>query len=117
MVLGVICPNPECSDIRRTGNPGQYKPEIKVCPKCDTKLVPDGTSHPPVFDERTELQSPVPVMLINNTTLIPIVKSLRTVAGFRANHSDARPLDLRNNIDTTGYIRRRNRGRSHDHYC
>lgn len=47
-----------------------------------------------MFDERTELQSPVPVMLINNTTLIPIVKSLLNAAQIRYFIKNERAHDL-----------------------
>jgi hypothetical protein len=45
--VAVFCPNRECVDFRETGEPGEYREGIAVCPKCGTRLV----ARPPVLHE------------------------------------------------------------------
>jgi len=33
------CPNRECDDFQATGEPGEYRDEIEVCPRCGARLV------------------------------------------------------------------------------
>jgi len=33
------CPNRGCDDFQATGEPGEYRDEIEVCPKCGARLV------------------------------------------------------------------------------
>ncbi len=35
----MYCPNRECDDFQATGEPGEYRDEIEVCPKCGARLV------------------------------------------------------------------------------
>ena len=34
----MYCPNPECPDRARTGEPGEYRDGVTVCPYCSTPL-------------------------------------------------------------------------------
>ncbi len=33
------CPNRECDDFQATGEPGEYRDDVEVCPKCGVRLV------------------------------------------------------------------------------
>ena len=35
----MYCPNRECVDFEETGEPGEYRDDIEVCPKCGARLV------------------------------------------------------------------------------
>lgn len=35
----MYCPNRECIDFEETGEPGEYRDDIEVCPKCGSRLV------------------------------------------------------------------------------
>ncbi len=35
----MYCPNRECIDFEETGEPGEYRDDIEVCPKCGARLV------------------------------------------------------------------------------
>lgn len=37
----MYCPNRECIDFEETGEPGEYREDIEVCPKCGARLVHD----------------------------------------------------------------------------
>ena len=37
----MYCPNRECIDFEETGEPGEYREDIEVCPKCGSRLVHD----------------------------------------------------------------------------
>ena len=44
----MFCPNRECVDFEEIGEPGEYRDDIEVCPKCGARLV----------HERPELRTP-----------------------------------------------------------
>jgi hypothetical protein len=35
----MYCPNRECIDFEETGEPGEYRDDVEVCPKCGARLV------------------------------------------------------------------------------
>ena len=35
----MYCPNRACPDFQESGEPGEYRDEIRVCPKCGARLV------------------------------------------------------------------------------
>ncbi len=44
----MYCPNRECVDFEETGEPGEYRDDVEVCPKCGARLVHER----PELDER-----------------------------------------------------------------
>ena len=42
----MFCPNRECVDFQETGEPGEYREGIVVCPKCETRLVTERPAPP-----------------------------------------------------------------------
>ena len=36
----MYCPNPDCPDVQESGEPGEYRDDVRVCPKCGAELVP-----------------------------------------------------------------------------
>ena len=35
----MYCPNPDCPDVQETGEPGEYRDDVRVCPKCGAELI------------------------------------------------------------------------------
>ena len=36
----MYCPNPECPDVQESGEPAEYRDDVRVCPKCGAALAP-----------------------------------------------------------------------------
>ena len=77
----MYCPNSECPDAKRTGIPGQYEPEINVCPKCTHILVDSKPEWAEVKEEEQRKLVPeytgfVPACALQDVSMIPIVTSL-----------------------------------------
>ncbi len=36
----MYCPNPNCPDVQESGEPGEYRDDVRACPKCGAELVP-----------------------------------------------------------------------------
>ena len=99
----MICPNPECPDVQRTGNPGRYRQGFTHCAKCDAALVPEAEQGPGAASSPgmpgADFEDFLPVMPINNSTLIPVVRSILDEAGIRYFIKNERAHDM------VGYMR------------
>jgi hypothetical protein len=51
----MFCPNRECLDFEETGEPGEYRDDIEVCPKCGTRLVHERPEVSSVDDAAAEV--------------------------------------------------------------
>ena len=85
----MFCTHPACPDVRRSGSSGEYRDGVEVCPKCGAALVrerPPSTSAETPRDDRASVatyEAFVPVMTIDDATLIPVVKSVLQSVGIR----------------------------------
>ena len=84
----MYCPNRECPDAKRSGTPGQYEPEINVCPKCRHILVDSKPEWAEVQEVEQEELAPeytefVPVCALHDVSMIPLVTSLLQSANIR----------------------------------
>ncbi|MBZ5587612.1 MAG: hypothetical protein LAO05_03545 [Acidobacteriia bacterium] len=57
------CPNRDCIDFQETGQPGEYRDDVEVCPKCGSRLIherpdlrPDAEGD---LEEGVEAETPV----------------------------------------------------------
>jgi hypothetical protein len=51
----MYCPNPECSDFKETGVPGEYVRGVTACPFCGSWLVEQAPDmHPPAEQKKTD---------------------------------------------------------------
>ncbi|MCP3978139.1 MAG: DUF2007 domain-containing protein [bacterium] len=71
----MFCPNPECPDFKATGAAPEFRPDVIVCPKCGTGLIAERPDMP-------DYEEFVPVMTIEEGTLVPIVQGLLEGAGI-----------------------------------
>ena len=87
----MYCPNPQCSDVERSGTPGEYRDEITVCPVCGSYLTArlpewameqEGAAADQPRDSY-EFERFVPVLSIRNRGLLPLVHSLLSSNGIR----------------------------------
>jgi hypothetical protein len=74
----MYCPNPDCPNLRRTGEPAEYREGVTRCSDCGALL--DEARPEPL---ELAFERFVPVHEIGNAALLPFVESLLQSSGIR----------------------------------
>jgi hypothetical protein len=78
----MYCSNPECPDLAESGVRGEYVDGITVCPACGSHLVATIEEADPQIRARRYAGEPEPVLVTEEPSEIPIIKSILDGAGI-----------------------------------
>lgn len=104
----VFCPNRDCPDAQLTRRPGEYRSDVRTCPRCHTALVsskpewattPATPSRPSPWDSELDWEEFESVAHIQRSEHIPLIKSLLQAANIRYVIKNERSHELH------GYVR------------